>query len=355
MSVDGRIPHLRIGHREVRGRQLADVVDRGVERVGRLDEQLEVDLVGRVHHRVVVGIRHRRRHRRRAAAIDALDVGRDDAAEQLRDDLEARVDAVDLAQVRGLQRLVELGLVRVREAGEIGIDRRRTLEVDHREDRLVRDDLVLAVVVVAAVEAGLLAVVRDEHERVLRLAVLHAARGDREQLGDAAAVVGRAGEPRVVVRAEHDHLRALAVDLADDVDAARRRRSSSARRCARARSCCAASAALIDRAVVGADRDRGNRLGRVPAEAHRADLAQVLRRDRQVEHRGRALRRDVAQLRRAVKARLALDERDLAGEIDAREIAVGRAADVDDLAVGDTAARCLEHVEAGRRCRRRRS
>ena len=83
----------------------------------------------------------------------------------------------------------------------------------------MRDDAVLAQIVVAAVERDLLAVVADEDERVARLALVHAPRRHRQQRRDAAAVVARAGEPGVVVRAEHDHAGLAALDAADDVRA----------------------------------------------------------------------------------------------------------------------------------------
>ena len=170
---------------------------------------------------------------------------------------------------------------------------------------------------------------------------------DLEQLGDAAAVVRRAGEPRIEVRAAHDRLRHFARNATDHVHTRARRRRRVDRDLSRdGRS--VRERGLDHRGIVRADRDRRDRIRGLPVEPHRADLAQVLRRDREIQHRDRAFRGDVAQLRRPVIADVALHHRDLAGEIEAAEIVLGRVARVDDRGVRAARARRFEHVEPRR-------
>ena len=152
--------------------------ERLVEVVDVLRLRFEVDLVRRVLDGVVPGRVDRRRRRRHAVAIDALDVGRNHAAEQRRHELHARVQRIVDAEARRLaaprRARRDSSAPRPEQRRHA---RRRHLEVEHRQDRIVRDDAVLAQVVVAAVERDLLAVVADEDERVARLALFHAPLG----------------------------------------------------------------------------------------------------------------------------------------------------------------------------------
>ena len=102
-------------------------------------------------------------------------------------------------------------------------------------------------------------------------------------------------------------------------------------------------------AVVVADGDRGNRAERAPAvEAHAADLDQVAVGERVVEHGHGAGGRHVGVLRRAVVAAIAIEQRNLAVQIDRRHFGGMRGADVDDVGVGVAGARALEHLELRR-------
>ena len=119
--------------REALGGHRHQPIERAVERQHRLLQPRKVDALGRVAGGVVVGRVDRGGQGGRAGAVEPLDVGGDDAAEQLGDEIHRHVEGEELVEVDVGDGVLERRVVRARQPVRLRAQRRRGLEVDHAE------------------------------------------------------------------------------------------------------------------------------------------------------------------------------------------------------------------------------